>query len=276
LANSLGIMQGRLSPPVNGKIQAFPWETWEEEFRLAAEVGLTAIDWIVESERLEENPLLTPAGRRRAKELVTNTGVAIGAVCADYFMECPFIRCTPEEQRERLRVLDGLLEDMNAMGIEYLEIPCVDNSSIDTQEELDQLVDVFAAKLNRAHELGVTIAFETSLSAETFCSLLDRLGHVAARANYDTGNSASLGYNPREELAAYGERVVTLHVKDRVLGGTTVPLGQGDTDFAASFSMLHQQGFCGPIFLQVARQGDEMTAVLDNLAFVGKLMGDWA
>ena len=32
---SIGFMQGRLSPLVNGKIQAFPWDYWRDEFSLA-------------------------------------------------------------------------------------------------------------------------------------------------------------------------------------------------------------------------------------------------
>ena len=31
----IGFMQGRLSPMVNGKIQAFPYETWKNEFAIA-------------------------------------------------------------------------------------------------------------------------------------------------------------------------------------------------------------------------------------------------
>ena len=30
----LGIIQGRLSKPINGHIQEFPKETWENEFKL--------------------------------------------------------------------------------------------------------------------------------------------------------------------------------------------------------------------------------------------------
>jgi L-ribulose-5-phosphate 3-epimerase len=275
MTKSLGIMQGRLSPPVGERIQAFPWQTWEAEFPLAAESGLTAIDWIVESERLKENPLLTSDGRRRAAELVRGTGTGICAVCADYFMERPIIRCTPDERLERLRILDEILESMNAMAVPFLEVPFVDNASIDTPEELDQVVDAFSRKLDRACELGVTVAFETSLAAEPFREFLDRLGHPAGCANYDTGNSASLGYDPRDELSAYGERVSTLHVKDRIRGGTTVPLGQGDADLAAGFAGLRAKGFDGPIILQVAREGDELAAARSNRAFVEALMEDW-
>ena len=36
------------------------------------------------------------------------------------------------------------------------------------------------------------------------------------KVNYDSGNSASLGYDPTDEFAAYGERVGSVHIKDRV------------------------------------------------------------
>ena len=32
--NHVGFMQGRLSPMVDGKIQAFPWGHWQEELRI--------------------------------------------------------------------------------------------------------------------------------------------------------------------------------------------------------------------------------------------------
>ena len=47
------------------------------------------------------------------------------------------------------------------------------------------------------------------------------------RVNYDSGNSASLGYRPRDEFAAYGSRVGSVHLKDRRLGAGTAPLGRG-------------------------------------------------
>lgn len=55
------------------------------------------------------------------------------------------------------------------------------------------------------------------------------------------GNSAYLRYNPRDELALYCEKVIAVHVKDRVPNGGTVPLGEGDTVFAACFDMLNKK-----------------------------------
>jgi L-ribulose-5-phosphate 3-epimerase len=274
MKNCIGIMQGRLSPPIDGRIQAFPWDSWEREFFHAREVGLDLIDWIVECERFNENPLLTEGGSKAIKSVISETGVSIGAVCADYFMDCPLLRCSSALLKERLEALDLIISRLNYFGIKYLEIPFVDNSAIKDTEELEQIKEIIRPRLEEAYRLGVTLAFETSLPVETFHSFLLSLDHPAARANYDTGNSASLGYNPRDELEAYGELVVTVHIKDRILKGGTVPLGQGHTDFGTCFSVLRAKNYAGPFILQVARSGDEIEAARKNMAFVERFLGE--
>lgn len=272
MRNSIGIMQGRLSPPVGGKIQAFPCKTWQEEFYRASEIGIDLIDWIVEEDRLWENPLLTSEGASTIERVAEKTGIYIGAVCADYFMDCPLMRCSQSALEERISVLDILIDRLGELDIPFLEIPFVDNSVINDRSELMQIVRLVKPRLDKAHDLGVTLAFETSLPAEMFRRLLDEFAHPAGKANYDMGNSASLGYDPVEELAAYGEDVVTVHVKDRVLNGGTVPLGEGDTDFGACFEMLRERDYGGPFILQVARDGSEMELAKRNMLFVKKLL----
>ena len=43
----IGIMQGRLSKPLNGKIQSFPVNSWENEFYLAKDIGFKLIEWVL-------------------------------------------------------------------------------------------------------------------------------------------------------------------------------------------------------------------------------------
>ena len=266
--NSLGIMQGRLSSPVRGKIQAFPWKSWEEEFFRAGECGFDLIDWIVEVYRIEENPFLTNTGIKKIKKLQRETGVKVGDVCADYFMDCPLLRCTQEELKHRLNIFELLLTKLNELEIPYLEMPFVDNSAIHNQHELDFLIEIIGPLLEKVKRAGITLAFETSLPPNMFRKFLLGLNHPAARANYDMGNSASLGYNPSEEMDAYGKYIVTVHVKDRILGGGTVPLGTGDTDFDTCFSMLAKVGYKGPYILQAARGDDEISWNKKNREFV--------
>ena len=45
----LGFMQGRLSPRINGKIQSFPFKTWEKEFLMAKKIKLDRIEWTIDN-----------------------------------------------------------------------------------------------------------------------------------------------------------------------------------------------------------------------------------
>jgi L-ribulose-5-phosphate 3-epimerase len=98
------------------------------------------------------------------------------------------------------------------------------------------------------------------------------LPHPLLKANYDSGNSSSLGYAPREEFASYGEQVGSVHIKDRLLGASTVKLGTGDADFPALAESLRKVAYKGDFILQVARgtSGDEVAWAKQNREFVLK------
>ena len=42
----IGIMQGRLSLPEDGRIQSFPKRSWRKEFSRAQKAELASIEWI--------------------------------------------------------------------------------------------------------------------------------------------------------------------------------------------------------------------------------------
>lgn len=219
MKNPIGIMQGRLSPQVGRKIQAFPWDSWEQEFFQAKEIGLDLIDWVVDADRFYENPLLTEEGARKVKGLVSKTGVGVGVVCAHYFVERPLLRCSDSELKERTDGLELLIKCLSQVGIKYLEIPLLENSAINDDVDSERMVQMVMPRLEKAYQLGVILTFETSLPPGKLKAFLVALNHPAAKATYDMGNSASLGYNHREELESYGHLVATVHIKDRTLRG---------------------------------------------------------
>ena len=105
----LAIMQGRLLPPVDGRIQAFPREHWEQEFPRAAAAGLNAIEWIYDTYGVGANPLETAAGVARIVALSAEHGIVVHSVCADYFMDFAFVRAADAERAARLQHLEWLL-----------------------------------------------------------------------------------------------------------------------------------------------------------------------
>jgi hexulose-6-phosphate isomerase len=94
------------------------------------------------------------------------------------------------------------------------------------------------------------------------------------KVNYDTGNSSGLGYIAHEEFAAYGDRIGSIHIKDRLRkpdgGIATKPLGEGSADFDDIFSSIRKIGYTGAYTLQVARgeDGDEVNWAKQQLAFI--------
>jgi hexulose-6-phosphate isomerase len=51
-------------------------------------------------------------------------------------------------------------------------------------------------------------------------------------------------------------RIVNVHVKDRLRGGGTVPLGDGAAQLGAVFELLRRAGYAGDYILQTARAAD--------------------
>jgi len=263
-------MQGRLVPPVENRIQCFPRANWEMEFGLAAEAGLSAIEWIYDAYGAGVNPLGTDQGIERMQSLSMQHHVEVRSICADYFMDQPLLRATAAELEERLVTLLWLLRRAQRLEIGRIVLPFVDSSRIETNEEMASVIAVLRRAFPFAEETGIELHLETSLMPSRFVELLDQLPHALLKVNYDSGNSSSLGYSCREEFAAYGTRVGSVHIKDRIRGGATVPLGAGGADFAALFDCLSQVRYAGDIILQVARGvgGDEVNWARQNRAFV--------
>jgi L-ribulose-5-phosphate 3-epimerase len=237
------VMQGRLLPPVGDRIQAFPADGWERELSLARDAGVSGVEWIYEVAGEERNPLANEIGTLRAA--CASSGVAVESLVADWFMDRPLL----EDPAARVEKLAWLCARATEAGIRRIVVPFVDASELRGPGDADALV----AALDGFDSSGVEIHLETSLGPREFAALLSRLPDPPFKANYDTGNSASLGYDPNEELAAYGERIGSVHVKDRVRGGGTVALGDGDTDLPRVFALLRSLGFSRPLVLQVAR-----------------------
>ncbi|MFZ0416975.1 MAG: sugar phosphate isomerase/epimerase family protein [Candidatus Sulfotelmatobacter sp.] len=268
------IMQGRLVPPEGGRFQCFPRKRWRDEFVLAAQAGLNAIEWIFDVYGEDINPLACDEGIAGMLALSQQTGITVRSLCADYFMERPFLRTTEEERKQLIQKMVWLLERCKRLGIGRIVIPFVDNSRIENSDEEAQVISILREIVPAAEISGVELHLETSLGPRAFASLMEHCPHPLVRANYDSGNSASLGYRVSEEFAAYGPRVGSVHIKDRRRGAGTVPLGTGDADLPGLFRELAALSYGGDYVLQIARSepGQELPWITENLAWVTSQM----
>jgi L-ribulose-5-phosphate 3-epimerase len=266
----VAIMQGRLLPPIEGRFQCFPRGQWAKEFALASEAGLQAIEWIYDVFGEDVNPISADDGIADIQRFSQEHGVAVVSLCADYFMDQPLVRVPLTEREERLSRLLWLFGRCSRLGICRLVLPFVDNSRVETKGEEDEVVGILERALPVAGDKGLEIHLETSLGPARLAALLARLPQENLKVNYDSGNSASLGYLPCEELAAYGPRIGSVHIKDRTRGGGTVPLGRGDANFLALFRGFCRLGYTGDFVLQAARgePGAEVEWARRNRSFL--------
>jgi hexulose-6-phosphate isomerase len=271
LTNEIGIMQGRLSPRIDGKIQAYPANTWQKEFEIAQEIGYAAIEWIVEKP-VETNSLMSDSGKAEIKKVIASTGVRIDYVCADIFMQQPLVRMTEETKSQNKDFLLKILNNAKEVGAIGVEIPFVDNSSIKNDKEKQEFIDAMQDAFKLAKDLDIKISLETDLSPIAFKELLEQIDLDFIQANYDIGNSASLGFNPEEELDAYGQRILNVHVKDRKLGGTTVPLGTGNANLDLVFKELNEINYSGGITMQAARGDDDVKIAKEQFGYVQSII----
>jgi L-ribulose-5-phosphate 3-epimerase len=263
----LGIMQGRLVAPEASRFQSFPRARWRDEFALAAAAGLDTIEWIYDAYGEDVNPLGTAAGIQELRHLCSLHGVGIESVCADWFMDFPLVGVGAESARERWRRLPWLMRQSAELKINRVVVPFVDASAIRDAEAAADVVTGITSLTPMIDETNVELHLETSLSPQSFASLLEGITHPRVKVNYDAGNSASLGFRPQDEFAAYGARVGSVHLKDRRRGAGTVPLGEGDTDFSSLFECLKAAKYSGDFILQVARgtDGDELAWARQNV-----------
>jgi hexulose-6-phosphate isomerase len=187
-------------------------------------------------------------------------------------MDKPLVRANPVELTERLETLKWLMERCKLLGMNRIVIPFVDASRIDTDKEFEGVCAILTGLTPIAADTGIEIHLESSLPPNKFAELLARLQDPKIKVNYDSGNSSSLGFKVQDEFSAYGKKIGSVHIKDRLFGGSTVPIGKGDVDFSALASGLKSIGYSGDFILQVAREnpGNEVIWARQNRDFIQK------
>jgi L-ribulose-5-phosphate 3-epimerase len=268
----IGVMQGRLSPRPEGKLQEFPWRSYREEFAKAARLGLHSIEWIFEASRYEENPLWTEAGREEIRELTAQSGVRVQSVCADYFMVHRLAGESSLELSQNRDVLADLIVAASAVGADRILIPLLETSAVDSLELQREVVVSLRGAVQIAERYGVTLGLEMEIPGPEYAKLVQSVGSPRVRAYYDTGNSTAQGADVADDIIPLLPLLHAVHIKDRVRGGGSKPLGTGDTNFQGFFPALLRAGFRGDFVLQHYFDAQPELEAERSLSFVQQLI----
>ena len=231
----LGVMQGRLLRKHSNKYQFFPKASWEKEFVYAKKYELDYIEFIFGDETINNHPLLSKKGLLKIIDLEKKNGIKVRSVCADYFM---YNQLFKKSIKNKIIILKKLILNCKILGVTDIVIPFVDNSSLKSELDRKKIIKIFNSFSKFIDSAGVNIALETDLPPKKFLSFIKLFKSKKITINYDLGNSAYKGFNINEEFRIYGNKISSIHIKDRVVGGFSVPLGTGDVNFNDFFKCI--------------------------------------
>ena len=246
-------MQGRLSDLVNGEIQAFPKDEWRNEFKEANSIDLNLMEWTLDYDDIYKNPLMTINGRKEIKNLCKQYSLDIFSLTGDCFMQQPFWKSSDMELKKLKKIFKDVLKSSSQIGLKYIVIPLVDNGKIENIQQENLLRGFLLDEQEYIKKLNLSLLFETDLPPLELKIFINKFPCDLFGINYDTGNSAALGYEPSFEINVYGEYIKNVHIKDRVLNGNTIELGKGNADFQTIFESLSDISYKGNFILQTAR-----------------------
>jgi len=267
-------MQGRLVPKYQGRYQAFPIGMWQDEFQVAKECNLDLIEFILDFNDSGKNPLLKPGGANEIFKIIQETGVSVKTICADYFMEAPLHSIDDKVLEKSYKILEQLLETAKVLKITDIVIPCVDQSSLKTEEAVNRFIKQIIKIIPTIEKENINLSLETDLAPKPFIELLNKLNSKNITINYDIGNSAALGFDSDEELETYGDRITDIHIKDRLLGGGPVTLGEGNADFVNFFRKLKKFDYKGPFIMQAYRDDEGVEIFKKQLDWIKKYLNE--
>ena len=264
-----GIMQGRLLPKYKGNFQAHPVGYWQDEFKIASKLNLDCIEFILDHHLAKSNPLLSNIGLDLILNESKKNNVFVKSICADYFMECPIFSEKLSQKKENFYILKKLFLNAKKIGVTDIVIPFVDKSSLlNNKKKYDLSVCFFKNFFQKVKVKGVNLCLESDLPPQEFFNFVNDINHPQIKINYDTGNSASMGYNFYDEFKTYGHLVTNIHIKDRKLHGGSIELGYGDCNFKGIFQYLAKMNYNGLFILQAYRNEDAISSLMPQYNYV--------
>ena len=263
----LGFMQGRLvDSEKKNKIQYFPDKNWAKEFEIANDINLKIIEWTINAENLKKNPLYN-GDIHYLKKLIKKFNFKVPSVTLDYFMQKPFFK--KNEKKNKTKIFNNLkkiINNGNKIGVKYFVFPLVDNSSIKSLEEEKEMIKLIKKLLNYLKK-NSKILFEIDYPPTRIIEFIKKFKSKKIGINYDTGNSAGLNYDFKDEIK-YVKYIKNIHIKDRILDGHTVRLGRGNWNYKKFFKLI-KNNYKGNFIFQTARskKNEHVEEILINKTF---------
>ena len=244
----IGIMQGRMLPPVNNHIQEFPSD-WKQEIDLMQKHGLQHVEWLITKNSFAHNPIF--------KEDDFNFHPLVSSICVDNLVDKRIV-----DRDYFFSNLEPVCAAAQNRGIRNITIPILEDSSMEDDESRTIFCRLML-EISKKYP-NINFCFEAELSHEKLLEILNESSNFYV--TYDTGNITSYGEDHEIYLNKLSKFIRNVHLKDRTYDCKTVSPGTGDTNFKLIFQILKKIGYNGPYTIQTARakSGEEVSTILKH------------
>ncbi len=249
----LGVLQGRLSPPVGGHYQEFP-EDWNTEVDVLHTLGLKGVEWLITKNKFLDNPLIN-------SDL---SGVPILSVCLDNLVDEKI-----DDYNFLKDNLTPVCEAMLKLGIKNATIPILDESDLSSTDKRSTFCEIMEPYGDIYPDIN--FCFEAEMPPEELREIVDLRDNFYV--TYDTGNITSSGINHELYIEFFKEKILNVHIKDRTFDRKTVAPTTGDTPFDLIFKKLNEIEYNGFYILQTARgiSGKEIETIEEHKRLIENL-----
>jgi len=251
----IGIIQGRLLPPIDGFIQEFPIENWKNEFEILKTIGLNHIEFIITKKSF---------GNFLDLDL-SKYSKYISGLCCDNLID---------EKISELDFLDlnlkPICEIARKFEIKNINIPLLEQSSI-TDNNKNQLFSnlLSFSKIYPDLNFNFEIEDEYTTSLELL-NLSDKFYFI-----YDTGNLNFIGVDHYEYINKVFHKISNVHLKDRNETGSYPP-GEGGVNFSLIIQTLSELNYKNIYTLQTSRRisGNEIETTISDIKYFNRIKNE--
>ena len=259
----ISIMQGRLSKPLNKPIQEFPLKTWQKEIELMPELNINNLEWVVDQISYINNPIVFD--NYNLEKYLYDKNITISAVSNDYFLDLAnsYSNISFDNLLSALNMQEELVNKIGENKKYILVMPFIENASLKNfgPKQVEKLLNKL---LSFESNFELDFALEVDIN---YIEINQKLGQFLGNQifiNLDVGNTVSFGFDIEKEIFEMSEFILNVHLKDRKIGGPTMPLGYGDTNIQAIIKMLKKSEYKGKYTLQFARNFEDDFKTIKN------------
>ncbi|RZD47322.1 MAG: hypothetical protein CXT78_02690 [Thaumarchaeota archaeon] len=247
------LVQGRALDQNDESLQSFP-SNWMDEFPLIEKLGFDGIEWIYDKKSEYDNPILNLQEQLNIKKISKKHNVLLENIVFDWFIIHPLLKKDNISLSTKIQKLIDLLDYSEKIGFQRVIFPLLEGNAIHDSNEMELFLKIFSDNILPTLNLKkLEIHFETSMSPNDEFNFISKLDNSQTKICFDMGNSASLGFDCTEVLNKIHPFLGSVHIKDRLINGNTVPLGEGSVDFLTVFMILNKIKFSGPVSFQAYR-----------------------